>query len=362
MDAVMKVQFKLRPYEVPFRQEFLTSGTATVLRHGLFVIAESEDGTQGAGEIAPLEYFSDESLEAAEAAAKALVRRLNNTDLPSDTSRLASFLEECVDGGLPPSVIFGFETAVSDAISRSRGISLAQHIDPGFTRQVPVNAVISGQTDSIDRHNLAGFTAVKIKVGAASVDDDVTRIHAAREALGDGGSIRIDANRAWDFESAVSALSKMRDLGIEYVEEPLQESDLSRLDELFSRCEVPIALDETVRDRKLFERLIKSDAVTTVVLKPTILGGIARSREIFDHAHKLGKKAVVTSTLETGIGIAACLHLAASLGDRVLPCGLDTLRFLTDSLIEEPLIISEGRMEIPEAPGLGVTLRPEPAQ
>ncbi|MFH1891608.1 MAG: o-succinylbenzoate synthase [Candidatus Zixiibacteriota bacterium] len=358
----MKFHFHLRPYEVPFKQEFLTSRTATVLRRGLFVIAESEDGIRGAGEIAPLEHFSDESLETAKAAAEALSRRLDNTDVPRDISRLTSFLEECVDGSLPPSVIFGFETAVSDAISRSKGMQLAQLVDPGFTRQVPVNAVMSGYTDSIDRHNLAGFTAVKIKVGAASVDEDILRIQAARDALGGDVSIRIDANRAWDFESAAFALSQIRDLRIEYVEEPLQESELSRFDELFSGCAVPIALDETVRDRDMFQRLIKLDAVTTVVIKPTVLGGIARSRELIDHAHKFGKKAVVTSTLETGIGIAACLHLAASLGERVLPCGFDTLRYLTDSLIEESLIISDGRMAIPEAPGLGVTLRPGPAQ
>jgi L-alanine-DL-glutamate epimerase-like enolase superfamily enzyme len=76
--------------------------------------------------------------------------------------------------------------------------------------------------------------------------------------------------------------------------------------------------------------------------------------EVIKLGRQFGARLVITTSLESGIGVAACLHLAASLGDGLMPCGLDTLGLLNDTLIAEDLPIVGGLMEVPTAPGLGV--------
>lgn len=352
------VQFK--EYSVTFTGALITSQGARTQRKGIIVRVHADDGTVGVGEIAPLDNYSAESLPDARQSAEKLARDISGSDIPADFSALENILSDA--GAYPPSVIFGFETALAEIVAKSQSLPLCRWISPDSATQVPVNALLFGdmkaireQMESLRQNEYRTF---KLKVGGDSLESEIRRIESVSDQLGEGASLRLDANRAWDFDHAVAVLKKLRGLRIEYVEEPLCRNDIDRLQDLQAETGMSFALDETIQDMALWERLVESDAISAAIIKPTITGGISKSIELFRRVSKLDKKAVITTTFESGIGTAASLHLAASLGEGIPPCGLDTIRYLSDSLICEELPVVGGCISVPDAPGLGVTIRP----
>jgi O-succinylbenzoate synthase len=351
------VQFK--EYSVTFTGALVTSQGAHTQRKGIIVRVHADDGVVGVGEIAPLSNYSVESLPDARQSAVKLARDISGSDIPADFSSLENFLNEA--GGYPPSVIFGFETALAEIAAKSRSLPLCRWISPDSASHVPVNAVLYGDMrairEQVESLGLSKYRVFKLKVGAGSLENDIRRVESVSEQLGEGATLRLDANRAWDFDHAVSVLKQLKGLRIEYVEEPLCRNDIQRLQDLQAETEMSFALDETVQNMALWERHVESDAISAAIIKPTIAGGISKSIELCKRVAKLGKKAIVTTTFESGVGTAASLHLAASFGEDIHPCGLDTIRYLSDSLICEHLPVEDGCIRIPYAPGLGVTLR-----
>jgi O-succinylbenzoate synthase len=357
----MKVDFvQFREYSVTFNGSLITSQGAHVQRSGLVVMVRSDDGVVGLGEIAPLGSYSLESLQDARQSAEKLAHDITGSEILADYSALENILNDA--GGCPPSVFFGFETALAEIAAKSDGLPLCRWIKPDSASQVPVNALlygdmraIGGQVESLRKSE---YRAYKLKVGGDSLENDVRRVESVSEQLGGGATLRLDANRAWDFDHAVAVLKQLRGSRIEYVEEPLCRDDIERLQDLQAETGMSFALDETVQDMALWERLVESDAISAAIIKPTITGGISKSIELSRRVAKLGKKAIITTTFESGVGTAASIHLAASLGEAIPPCGLDTIRYLSDSLIHEELPVVDGCIGVPNAPGLGVTLKP----
>jgi O-succinylbenzoate synthase len=352
------VQFK--EYSVAFTGALTTSQGARTQRKGVIVRVHTDDGTVGVGEIAPLGNYSAESLPDARQSADKLARDISGSDIPVDFSALENTFNDA--GGYPPSVIFGFETALAEIAAKSQSLPLCRWISPDSASQVPINALLYGdmraireQMESLRQNE---YRAFKLKVGSDSLENDIRRVEFVREQLGEGASLRLDANRAWDFAHAVTVLKQLGGLRIEYVEEPLCRNDIERLQDLQVETGMSFALDETIQDMALWEMLVESDAISSAIIKPTVAGGISKSIELFRRVSNLDKKAVITSTFESGIGTAAILHLAASLGEDIRPCGLDTIRYLSDGLICEELPVADGCISVPNASGLGVTLRP----
>jgi O-succinylbenzoate synthase len=212
---------------------------------------------------------------------------------------------------------------------------------------VPDTAAI----DAALADRLAPFRCVKAKVGRRDPDDDVERVRALRELLGSTVAIRVDANGAWDVETAASVLTRMEraGAGIEFAEQPVET--ISELAELRRMVDVPLAADESVRTVDDARALRAAGAADVLVLKVQPLGGVRAALEIADAA---GLPALVSSMFETSIGLAAGLALAATLPDSPPPCGLATLDELTGDVVSSPLR--------PEGDVLAVPRRwPEPA-
>lgn len=359
----MKVaSFDFREYFVVLSREFVASSHSHRRRKGIIVRAHATDGEVGLGEIAPLPGYSSDSIEAASQSGRELAARLVGVNVPGNTDELASVVSGlCESGDCQPSAVFGIETALADLAAKQRGLPLCKWLDPNATRNVPVNAVIGGETydmqDQVRTLINDGFTSFKLKVGIESNDSDVERIKTVCRYLPEGGAIRLDANGSWDFESASYVLSRVNDCPIEYVEEPLALSEVHKLTELYAQTGTPFAIDESVLETDLWNTLIKLLCVKAVIIKPTMVGGLSVARHLFGIAQQVGKTPVVTSTLESGVGVSACLHLAASLGDELAPCGLDTLRHFSDSLINESMHSVSGTIRVPDSPGLGVSLK-----
>jgi o-succinylbenzoate synthase len=194
----------------------------------------------------------------------------------------------------------------------------------------------------------AGCRTVKIKVGepGQSLSDDLDRVAAVRDALGTEGRIRVDANGAWDVAQATTALQKLAGYGLEYAEQPCRTVDeLVELRVALARAavDVPVAADESIRRAADPYLVARRGAADIAVLKVQPLGGVRACLEI---AAEIGLPVVVSSALETSIGIAAGVALAAALPELPYACGLNTVRLLSDDLVEDPLVAVGGRLPV----------------
>jgi O-succinylbenzoate synthase len=162
-----------------------------------------------------------------------------------------------------------------------------------------------------------------------------------RAALGPGVALRVDANGVWDLDTAVDMIGRLARYDLELVEQPV--ATLDELARLRRRVTVPLAADESVRAVDDARRLAALSAADAVVLKVQPLGGVGSALRVADAA---GVPAVVTSMLETSVGIAAGLALAAALPDLPYACGLATAGVLGGDVVLDPLVPVGGRLEV----------------
>lgn len=229
--------------------------------------------------------------------------------------------------------------------------------DPAPVRaQVPVNVTVPAVDPERARELVlaAGSRTAKVKVGGdgTTLADDIARVEAVRDALGADGRVRVDANGTWDVDGALAAIRELSRFGLEYVEQPVAAvEDLARLRRELARrgIDVLIAADESIRraeDPWLVRRL---EAADVAVVKVQPLGGV---RAALRMAAELGLPTVVSSALDTSVGLRSGLVLAAALPELPHACGLDTGRLLQADVVAEPLRARDGAMTVPPRPDL----------
>jgi O-succinylbenzoate synthase len=206
---------------------------------------------------------------------------------------------------------------------------------PARRGTVPVNALVDGPFLVQD---VRGYPAVKVKVRDAA---GVALVRAVRDAVGPSVGLRIDANGAWDVDTAVTTITKLAAFDLEYVEQPC--ASLDELAAVRRRVDVPIAADECVRSLDDARALHAKDAADVVVLKQQPLGGVRAALAIAEAA---GVPAVVSSMLETSVGIAAGVALAAALPELPYACGLATLDSLPGDVTRAPLRPVDGALPV----------------
>jgi L-alanine-DL-glutamate epimerase-like enolase superfamily enzyme len=218
--------------------------------------------------------------------------------------------------------------------------ALLDEIDPGQAAEAAYQAVAEG------------FTCLKLKLGGQDDPALTERIRAIRERVGPGVKIRLDANGAWTPAEAIDVIGGLARFGIEYVEQPVP--DLDGMAEVRRAAGVALAADEIVTGAESVERIATCRAADVIVVKPAFLG-LRTSLSVMRAAKACGLEVVVTSALDTSIGIAAALHLAATLGGG-RASGLATAALLGGDLVEVPLLPRRGELSLPGGPGLGVGL------
>lgn len=214
---------------------------------------------------------------------------------------------------------------------------------PGAVRNaVPVNGLVPAvdpETAGVlaGEAVASGVTTVKVKVGGGSLSDDADRVAAVRNAVGAKGRIRLDANGAWDVDTALEALARLAGFDLELVEQPVAE--LEELARVRRRVAVPVAADESVRGLDDARRLAALGAADAVVVKVQPLGGVRAALRVIEAA---GVPAIVSSLYETSVGLAAGVALAGALPDLPYACGLGTGTLLAGDVVADPLIPQGG--------------------
>ena len=221
--------------------------------------------------------------------------------------------------------------------------------------RVPVNCTVPavGPEDAARIVAASGCTTAKVKVAEPGqvLFDDLSRLEAVRDVLGPSGRIRIDANGAWSVDDAVVAIKTLDAAagGLEYAEQPC--ATVEDLAAARRRLDVPIAADESIRRSGDPMRVKRAEAADIAVLKVQPLGGVHACLRL---AEELGLPVVVSSAIETSVGLAAGVALAAALPELPYACGLGTHALLADDVTDHPLVpvdgyLPVGRVEVDEA-------------
>lgn len=212
---------------------------------------------------------------------------------------------------------------------------------------VPVNVTVPAVgPDAAHAHVAAsGCRTAKVKVAepGQSLAEDQARLEAVRDALGPAGRVRVDANGAWSVDEAVAAVAALDRAagGLEYVEQPC--ATVEELAAVRRRVDVPVAADESIRRAEDPYRVRDLDAADVAVLKVQPLGGVRACLRI---AEEIGLPVVVSSALETSVGIAAGVALAAALPELPYACGLATVQLLADDVAAAPLLPAGGELPV----------------
>nr|NLI50527.1 o-succinylbenzoate synthase [Propionibacterium sp.] len=216
--------------------------------------------------------------------------------------------------------------------------------------RVPVNVTIPavGPADAHARAAASGCGTAKIKVAdhPGSFAEDLARVEAVRDALGPAGRLRVDVNGRWTVDEAVPRLRVLARFGLEYAEQPCATvEELADLRRRLARAgvDVPVAADESIRRSGDPERVVALEAADVAVLKVQPLGGV---RACLWLAERLGLPVVVSSALETSVGIAAGVALAAALPELPYACGLNTVPLLAEDVAADPLVAVDGAIAV----------------
>jgi O-succinylbenzoate synthase len=219
--------------------------------------------------------------------------------------------------------------------------------------RIPVNVIVPA-VDPDHAHRLvvaSRCTTAKVKVAdhGGSLAADLARVRAVRAALGPGGAVRVDANAVWDVATAVAHIEALDRAagGLQYVEQPCAE--LTELAEVRRQVGVPIAADESIRRAEDPLKVAVAGAADIAVIKCTPLGGVRRALGVAEQA---GLDCVVSSALETSVGMAAQLALAGALPKLELACGLGTLALFDGDLVgpAEACRVVDGHLAVPAGP------------
>lgn len=330
---------------IPLRRPLVTAFGQTRERELLILELTGRDGITGRGECAPLTAYDGVPIEVAAEALAVYAQLLQGFD---DDTPGPAMLDACRDAADIPVALAAVDLALWDRAGKRAGKPVAALLTDAPFTTVPVNATIgaldrAGAAQAAAAAAAAGFSCVKLKVG---VGDDAGRVAAVRAAAGPEMLLRLDANGAWDVESAVRWITTLSAAGLELVEEPVHGLDGIRA--VRERVTARIAMDETAED---FGALIAGGA-DAVCLKISRCGGISGLLAQAALVRAGGAEVYLASTFDGPLGIAAAVHVAAAL--RVsTPCGLATLEHL-DLDVPTALTVRRGVIGVPTEPGLGV--------
>ncbi len=373
---------ELHPFRLALKAPLVTGGVSIRYRAG-FLVALSADGVTGWGEASPLPGWSRTSLLETEAALQSVTDGLARGGEAALGTLLAAMRDT-------PHARAGVVGAWADLQARRAGLRLAEHLvsDPTLAAaEVAVNAPIaapSARTTAVGRvpvevavnalvaapapseveqaaHDAveAGFGTVKLKVGASAPAVDVERVRAARAAMGAEAELRLDANGAWDEPTALDVLSRVRGCEVAYCEEPV--AGIAAIAAVGERSPIPVAVDESIRSEADAVRALDA-GVRALIVKPQALGGPDVALSIADRAHRAGASVTVTSFLDSAVGVAHALHVAAAVDATASQSGrahgLATAELLAVDVAEAPPVV-EGSMALGAATGLGLAPQAE---
>jgi len=339
------------PLVAPFRTSF---GTQT--ERDILLLRAVSDESEGWGECVAMAdpLYSSEYVDAA----ADVLRRFLVPALPTSLSAVdvAPALHGFKGHRMAKAAL---ETAVLDAELRAAGRSFARELGAVHDRvpcgvSVGIAASIPALLDEVGGYLDEGYLRIKLKIEPGW---DVEPVRAVRERFGDDVLLQVDANTAYTVGDA-RHLARLDEFDLLLIEQPLDEEDVLGHAELARRVRTPICLDESIVSAQSAAAAITLGACSIVNVKPGRVGGYLEARRIHDTCRAHGVPVWCGGMLETGLGRAANVALAALPGFTLPGDTSASARYYRED-VTEPFVLDDGHLAVPSGPGLGVEPRPE---
>ena len=331
------------PFTLQLNEHIITSNTVIRERKG-FIVKLKRNKYVGYGEVTPLPEFGSESFEQDEKAIKNFNFNLQiqpNNFVQSLDSNLQDFSQL-------PAFRHGIEQALLNLFCSEANVSLNEVLNCTSKKSIKVNGIIGilKPEDTVAKALelvKSGYSTIKLKVGRNNFDEDFECLSSTRAAVGNDISIRIDVNGKWDVNEAIINTNKLKDLDIEFIEQPV--NNFLSFKKLSFKTNIPLSVDESVRNLEDAIKFIDSNSIKAIVLKPMLLGGIINTLRIIEAAENQHLKVIISSSFETSLGRSLAIF-AASIVKKEIAHGLDTARFLMSDLYKNPYPVINGRISL----------------
>jgi len=341
---VIITNIRIFRYQLPFKSTMRFTGHELTKREGYIVALETDQGLTGYGEIAPLPGLHKESLEECFKQLQSLLPILLPKSFDFEEKTPHELMLNWLDSyQLHPSLHFGLDMAT---------IQLSGLFESAFSQteilRIPVNALIEADMALIERKTPelieSGYRTIKMKIGRKSLDDDIAAVKRLMEIAGKEVKIRLDVNRLWSLEAALTFSNIIDVSSLDYIEEPLNNPQ--NLQALYERTQMPIALDETLAEYKLNLEELPFGAPKTFIIKPSALGKLSYTFTLHDIGMARNISCVLTSAFESGLSHQFFAWLAKLNSPKNVASGLDTINYFNDDILLKPFAIQHGFAEV----------------
>jgi len=336
-----------------YRQPFTISlGTST---YSVDVIAKvyDDEGNVGLGETSPSRKILGESEHTIEAAMRDIAPILIGED-PERLELIEERMDKAILGNTAAKL--ALEMAVIDLIGKRRKIPLWRMLG-GYREKIETDFTIGIKKpeemakDAVELVS-RGFRVLKLKVGT-NPEEDLARVKAVRDAVGNSIRIRIDANQGWSVKTAVKVLNEMQRYDVELAEQPVKWNDIEGMAEVRMMSPIPIMADESVHTPEDALKVAMMEAADYINIKLTKAGGILKARRIAEISEAAGIPNMIGCMMEGGISITAAVHFACGMRN-VVTSDLDSDISLKQDVVEDGSAKLENGYRIPpDEPGLG---------
>ena len=323
-------------------------------RPHVMVRLTDESGLIGYGEASPLPAFTGETAESilVQLRSRFLHQVIGRT--PFELNAIHTAMDMLPANSSAKAAV---DMALHDLAGRASGLPTSHLLGGPVRDSVPITMPlgvddIATTVAAAERAVSRGIATLKLKVGP-NPEEDIARVKAVREAVGAGVAIRIDANQGYSVPTAIRVISRLAEIGIEYVEQPVAAWDIRGMAEVRRQTGVPIGADESLHTMRDAVQLIEAGAADHFMIKLIKTSGLGPARAIADLAaeHRIG--IVVVSPFETQVGTAAGLHLALTAPTATLAHELRVFDSQADMAVTR-IRFERGRLWPSPDPGLGV--------
>ena len=336
-------QFHIYTYYLPVLQPLGIGKIFVTSRSGALIHIKTNTNIHGFGDASPLQGLHHESLKKVTNQLKKIKSLFVGTRCEEVFAILDNFRGKM---NLYSSVQFALESAFLNINEQISPSGQDRILPESLHKTIYVNALVSGDDPDIlkkiDNTISEKYRSIKIKVGRKPVDTEIRLLYNIRKIIGNKVSMRLDANQAWELKEAVKYIKSIKNLEIDYIEEPLK--NLNNLPVLYEKTGIRIALDEHLIHISP-EIIHTMKWINTLILKPSVIGSVRRSLHFINRAEELGLNVVISDTFHSGVGLSFLIRLASVLSKN-LPMGFDTYRHLKNDILVNRLPLKNGHFDL----------------
>ncbi|MGC9020736.1 MAG: mandelate racemase/muconate lactonizing enzyme family protein [Candidatus Methanodesulfokora sp.] len=343
-----------------YKQPFTISLGTSTYSVDVIVKVYDDDGNVGLGEASPSRRILGESEHTIEAAMRDLAPLLIGED-PERVELIEEKMDKVLLGNRAAKL--ALEMAILDLIGKRRKTPLWKMLG-GYREKVETDFTIGIKKpeemarDAVEMVS-RGFRILKLKVGL-NPEEDIARVKAVRDAVGNSIRIRVDANQGWSVKTAVKVLNELQRYDVELAEQPVKWNDLEGMAEVRAMSPIPIMADESVHTPEDALKVAMMGAADYINIKLTKAGGLLKAKRIAEISEAAGMPNMIGCMMEGGISITAAVHFACGTRN-VVTSDLDSdISLKQDVVAEGAAKLEDGYRIPPNEPGIGdIKLRDE---